>query len=247
MKNRYWILNSFSPYEFPITSIICTVISQDWNTIYLFISIYFNISSFVKISWITLAWHFSMDSPTITVYRISWHNLPLIVNFVETPLVWGSCLFWRSYLARCPSWGAQQNMTTLNLFSARDPVCSGEGGGQEHSTTTERIQRSEGRFLGWRPILKQTLPQKPVSPHEPLHCCLLGFSREIPACSFFPVDVSRQGQESHAQCCHHQLGLWPGTKWRCLANASPGPRAAHDVMETVLSPAEYCIPSIEIS
>lgn len=66
-----------------------------------------------------------------------------------------------------------------------------------------------------------------------IHC--LRIFQGDPSLLIFPSGGQQAGPESHVHCCHHGLGLWPGTKWLCLAGASPWPRAVHDVMNTVVS------------
>lgn len=146
------------------------------------------------------------------------------------------CYMWPRPLAHCPQLSSPGPSL---LFCACAPACSGEKG--RWKTFNDHWKNIKTTRVTFR--MKTNSKKNNASE---TYCFALWTFALMASLDFSPVDVSRQGQESHMHYGHHEISLWPGTKWLCLAYASPCPRAVHDVMETLLSPTEYCIPSIRI-
>lgn len=216
--------------------------------------IYFTTSFSVKISLIIPAQHISLDSLMLfTLYRISCHTISLfIINFVdwrvqtETTPVWGSGLVWRYYVWLRPlahSFHKQhrQNGSIPHSVLCMCPclICGKGRSGTFHN---------HWQYQGHRVIFSMMTVAKINTASETcrftpwtfalIHC--LRIFQGDPSLLTFPSGPQQAGPESHVHCCHHGLGLWPGTKWLCLAGASPCPRAGHDVMDTVVSSRVLC-------
>lgn len=117
----------------------------------------------------------------------------------------------------------------------------GEKEGQEHSTTTDTTKVT-GVIFRMMTIAKiNTAPETCCfTPWTSVLVHCLRIFQGDPSLLIFPSGGQKAGPESHVHCCHRGLGLWPGTKWPCLAGASPCPRAVHDVMDTAVSSRVLC-------
>lgn len=117
----------------------------------------------------------------------------------------------------------------------------GEREGQEHPTNTDSTKVT-GVIFRMMTIAKINIASETYCftpwTFALVHC--LRIFQGDPSLLIFPSWSQQAGPESHVHCCHHGLGLWPGTKWLCLAGASPCPRAIHDVMDTIVSSRVLC-------
>lgn len=180
----------------------------------------------------------SLDSHTIyfTVFLATQSAFLSLILLMSTNRDY-SCVRDETFGPQPPASNTGRTWPSLVLFSTCAPAWSG-GGGRSQTFHSHWKYRVTAAIFRMTTNAKINTASGTCWTFALVHC--LRIFQGDPCLLIFPNGVQQAGPESHMHCCHHELGLWPGTKWLCLAGASPCPRAVHDVMDAVVSSRVLC-------